>query len=408
LHDALKESGTRLTAGSARARIRSVLVIAEMALALMLLAGAGLLVRSFVSVREIDPGFNAKNLLTAFVMLPPSKYPEPRRQAAFFREVVDHIASIPGVESAAGADSAPMLSNDAGPVSIEGHEPRPGEMEIHAERPKITPDYFRAMGIRLVRGRTFTWADNESAPQVAMINEAAARQYWPNEDAMGKRVRLDDGGTAWRPVIGVVGDVRQDGLAKAARPEVYAPLPQSPVPYMVLAVRTRVAPESLVGAVRHAVKAVDKDQPLFQIQTMQQVVDDSVAGRRFQTSLLAAFAAVALGLAAIGIYGLMSYSVSQRTHEIGIRMALGGKRAEILRLVVGRGMVLAMVGVAVGIGGALLLTRFLSSLLYGVGANDPVTFLGVAVLLSAVAALASLIPAWRAARIDPMEALRYE
>ena len=408
LHDALKESGTRLTAGSARARIRSVLVIAEMALALMLLAGAGLLVRSFVSVREIDPGFNAKNLLTAFVMLPPSKYPEPRRQAAFFREVVDHIASIPGVESAAGADSAPMLSNDAGPVSIEGHEPRPGEMEIHAERPKITPDYFRAMGIRLVRGRTFTWADNENTPQVAMINEAAARQYWPNEDAMGKRVRLDDGGTAWRQVIGVVGDVRQDGLAKAARPEVYAPLPQSPVPFMVLAVRTRVAPESLVGAVRHAVKAVDKDQPLFQIQTMQQVVDDSVAGRRFQTSLLAAFAAVALGLAAIGIYGLMSYSVSQRTHEIGIRMALGGKRAEILRLVVGRGMVLAMVGVAVGIGGALLLTRFLSSLLYGVGANDPVTFLGVAVLLSAVAALASLIPAWRAARIDPMEALRYE
>jgi len=408
LHDALKETGTRLTAGSARARMRSVLVIAEMALALMLLAGAGLLVRSLVSIQEIDPGFNAKNLLTAFVMLPPSKYPEPRRQAAFFREVVDRIASIPGVESAAGADSAPMLSNDAGPVSIEGHEPRPGEMEIHAERPKITPDYFRAMGIRLVRGRIFTWADNENTPQVAMINEAAARQYWPNEDAMGKRVRLDDGGTAWRQVIGVVGDVRQDGLAKAARPEVYAPLPQSPVPFMVLAVRTRVAPESLVGAVRHAVKAVDKDQPLFQIQTMQQVVDDSVAGRRFQTSLLAAFAAVALGLAAIGIYGLMSYSVSQRTHEIGIRMALGAKRAEILRLVVGHGMLLAMVGVAVGIGGALLLTRFLSSLLYGVGANDPVTFLGVAVLLSAVAALASLIPAWRAARIDPMEALRYE
>ncbi len=408
LHDALKESGTRLTAGSTRARMRSVLVIAEMALALMLLAGAGLLVRSFVSVQEIDPGFIAKNLLTATVMLPPSKYPEPWRQAAFFREVMERIASIPGVESAGAADSAPMLSNDAGPVSIEGHQPRPGEMEIHAERPKITPDYFRAMGIRLLRGRTFTWADNESAPQVAMINEAAARQYWPNEDAMGKRVRLDDGGTAWRQVIGVVGDVRQDGLAKAGRPEVYAPLAQSPVPYMVLAVRTRVAPESLVGAVRRAVKAVDKDQPLFQIQTMQQVVDDSVSGRRFQMSLLAIFASVALGLAAIGIYGLMSYSVSQRGHEIGIRMALGAKRAEVLRLVVGQGMLLAMIGVALGIGGALLLTRFLSGLLYGVGANDPVTFFGVAVLLSAVAALASFIPAWRAARIDPMEALRYE
>ena len=409
LQNALKESGSRLTGSSDRARVRSSLVMAEMALALMLLAGACLLLRSFLNVEQIDPGFNAKNLLTAFVMLSPAKYPDPRSQAAFFREVMDRVASIPGVECAGGADSAPLLTNDAGTVSIEGHEARPGEQGIQAERPKITPDYFRAMGMRLVRGRTFTWADNESSLPVAMINEAAAREYWPNADAMGRRVRLEDGSApVWRQVIGIVGDVRQDGLAEAARPEVYAPLQQSPVPYLVLAVRTRVAPAALTGAIRHAVMAVDKDQPVLQIQTMQQVVSDSVAGRRFQMALMALFALLALVLAAIGVYGLMSYSVSRRTHEIGIRMALGAKREEVLRLVVGQGLLLAAGGVVLGIGGALILTRFLASLLFGVGPDDPVTFAGVSLLLVSVAAAGSLIPAWRAARIDPMEALRYE
>ena len=409
LQEELKESGTRLTAGFARARLRSVLVVTEMALALMLLTGAGLLIRSFVRVQEIDPGFNAKNLLTASIMLPHEKYPELRQQAEFFREAIERIASIPGVECAGGADSAPMLSNDAGGVSIEDHPVQRGGKDIEAERPKITPDYFRAMGIRLLRGRAFSAADNEGSLPVAIINEAAARQYWPNEDAMGKRVRLDDGSEpVWRQVIGVVGDVRQDGLVNAGRPEVYAPLAQSPVAYLVLAVRTRVDPASLATAVQHAVMAVDKEQPLFQIQTMDQVVDASTSARRFQAWLVITFAAIALGLAAIGIYGLMSYSVHQRTHEIGIRLALGAKRAEVLGLMVRQGMTLAMIGVCLGTGGALLLTRFLSSMLYGVGVNDPLTFLSVAALLSGVAVLASFIPAWRAARIDPMEALRYE
>jgi putative ABC transport system permease protein len=377
-----------------------------MALALMLLAGAGLLVRSFVRVQQVDPGFNPKNLLTAFVMLPSSKYPEPQRQALFFHEVMDRITSLPGVECAGAADSAPMLTNDTGPVSIEGHAVEP---DIQAERPKITPDYFRAMGIRLLRGRAFTWADNEGSLPVAIINESAARQYWPNEDAMGKRVKLEDGSApVWRQVIGIVGDVRQDSLVKAGRPEVYAPLLQVPVPYLVLTVRTRAEPAALAAAVRHEVMAVDKDQPLFQIQTMQQVVEDSVAGRRFQMSLLAAFGAIALGLAAIGIYGLMAYTVNQRTHEIGIRMALGAKRGDVLHLVVRHGMTLAIVGVVLGTVGALLLTRFLSGMLYGVGANDPTTLLSVATLLIGVAALASYIPARRAMRVDPMVALRYE
>lgn len=409
LQNALKESGSRLTAGFGRTRLRGVLVVTEMALALMLLTGAGLLIRSFVRVQEVDPGFNAKNLLTAFIMLPHDKYLEARRQGEFFREAVERIASIPGVECAGGADSAPMLSNDAGSVSIEGRPVRPGETDIEAERPKITPDYFRAMGMRLLRGRGFTPSDNEGSLPVAIINEAAARQYWPNEDAMGRRVRLDDGSApVWRQVIGIVGDVRQDGLIKAGRPEVYAPLAQAPVPYLVLAVRTRVDLASLTTAVRDAVMAVDKEQPLFQIQTMQKVVDDSVAGRRFQMALVALFATIALGLAAIGVYGLMSYSVQQRTHEIGIRMALGRKAGEVLALVVRQGMALAITGVVVGTGGALLLTRFLSSMLYGVGVNDPLTFLSVAALLSGVAALASFIPAWRAMKVDPMVALRYE
>jgi putative ABC transport system permease protein len=409
LQDSVKESGGRLTIGATRARARSVLVIAEMALALMLLAGAGLLVRSFVRVQQVDPGFNPKNLLTAFVILPPSKYPEPWRQAQFFHELTDRIASLPEVECAGAADSAPMLTNDTGPVSIEGHPVGPDEAEIQAERPKITPDYFRAMGIRFLRGRTFTWADNEGSLPVAIINESAARQYWPNEDAMGKRVKLEDGSApVWREVIGIVGNVRQDSLAEAGRPEVYAPLLQVPVPYVALVVRTRAEPTALTAAVRHAVMEADRDQPLFRIQTMQQVVEDSVAGRRFQMSLLGAFAAIALGLAAIGIYGLMSFTVNQRTHEIGIRMALGAKREDVLNLVVRHGMMLAIAGVALGTGGALLLTRFLSSMLYGVGVNDPPTLLSVATLLVGVAALASYIPARRATRVDPMVALRYE
>ena len=405
----LKESCNRLTSGATRARARNVLVVAEMALALMLLAGAGLLVRSFVRVQQVDPGFNAKNVLTAFVMLPPSKYPEPRRQAQFFYEVMERIASLPGVECAGAADSAPMLTNDTGPVSIEGHPVVRDEEKIETERPKITPDYFRAMGIPLLRGRTFTWADSESSLPVAIINEAAARQYWPSEDAMGKRVKLEDGSApVWRQIVGIVGDVREDGLVKAGRPEVYAPLLQAPVPYMALIVRTRTQPAALTAAVRQAVMAVDKDQPLFQVETMQQVVHDSVAGRRFQMALLAVFAALALGLAAIGIYGLMSYTVNQRTHEIGIRMALGAKREDVLHLVVRHGMMLAIAGVVVGTVGALLLTRFLSGMLYGVGVNDLTTLLSVATLLIGVAALASYIPARRATRVDPMVALRYE
>jgi len=409
LQVALRESGARLTSGPVRARSRGILVVAEMAMALMLLAGAGLLIRSFLRVQEVDPGFNAKNLLTAFVMLPHDKYPEPRQQGEFFREAMERIASIPAVECVGGSDSAPMLSNDTGPVSIDGHAAQSGEAAVQAERPKITPDYFRAMGIRLVRGRTFTASDNENSQPVAMINEAAARQYWPGEDAIGKRVRLDDGSApVWREVVGIVGDVRQDGLVKTGRPEVYAPLAQAPVPYLVLAVRTRVDPASLTAAVRHAVMGVDKEQPLFQIQTMQQVVEGSMAGRRFQMWVVALFAAIALGLAAIGIYGLMSYLVNQRKHEIGIRMALGARRAEVLGQVVREGMELALTGAAIGMGGALLLTRFLSGMLYGVATNDPLTIVTVAALLSGVAALASFIPAWSAARIDPMEALRYE
>ena len=411
LHDTLKESGSRSTMGVGRGRTRSVLVVAEMALALMLLISAGLLIRSFLRLEDVDLGFSPDRALTAMILLPRSKYTEPHKQAAFFKAVVDRIEALPGVDSAGGSESVPLVSNNSGGVRIEGRpEPRPGGLWIQAERAKITPDYFRAMGIRLLRGRTFTWADNENALAVAIIDEAAAQLYWPNEDPIGKQLSVDEDPRhlVWRQVVGIVRTVRHDGLQSKPRPGVYIPLLQSPTPFMIVAVRTRVDPGTLSAAIRREVMGVDKDQPIFHIQTMEQVVSDSVANRRFQMTLLAIFAALALCLAAIGIYGVISYSVSQRTHEIGIRVALGAEQHDVLKLVVGQGMLLTLTGIAIGLLGAFAVTRALSSLLYGIRPIDPVTFAAVSLLLAIVALLASYIPARRATKVDPMVALRYE
>jgi len=314
----------------------------------------------------------------------------------------------------AAADSVPLLTNDTGSVSVEGHpEPTPGGVWIQAERPKITPGYFRAMGIPLLRGRTFTWADNETSLRVAIVSEAAARLYWPNEDPIGKRVSVDEGDESegrimWRQVIGVVGDVRQDGLADKIRPSVYTPVSQLPVPFAALVVKSRTDPRTLADPVRRQVMVVDKDQPLFSLQAMQEVVADSVSNRAFQTVLLSLFAAVAMTLATIGIYGVMSHSTAQRTREIGVRMALGAQKRDTLRLVVSQGMFLALLGVSIGVIGALALTRFMSSLLYGVKPTDPMTFIGVSLVLAAVSLVASYVPARRATKVDPLVALRHE
>lgn len=413
LNEALKQSGPSRRLGSG-IPIRRVVVVTEMALALMLLIGAGLLIRSFARLSNVELGFNPQNVLTAMTMLPESRYSAPNRQAAFFKEAIRRIEALPGVESVAAADSVPLLTNDTGSVSVEGRpEPKLGGVWIQAERPKITPGYFRAMGIPLLRGRTFTWADNETSLPVAIVSEAAARLYWPNEDAIGKRVSVDEddeseGRIVWRQVIGVVGDVRQDGLADKVRPSVYTPFSQLPTPFAALIVKCRIDPGSLADPLRRQLMVVDKDQPLFSIQPMPEVVADSVSNRAFQTVLLSLFAAVAMTLAAIGIYGVMSHSAAQQTREIGIRMALGAQKRDTLRLVVSQGMFLALLGVSIGVIAALALTRFMSSLLYGVKPTDPMTFIGVSLVLAAVSLVASYVPARRAAKVDPMVALRYE
>ena len=412
LNEALKESGIRAPAGSRRGRTRSLLVITEMALALMLLIGAGLLIQSFVRLQKVDPGFNPRRILTASIMLPPSKYTEPRRQAAFFKEVVGRIESLPGVEAVGGASAVPFTgTNNAGYFSVEGRKaPRSSPALIDAEQPKITPDYFRAMGIPLLRGRVFTWADNENSLEVTVVSESLVQLYWPHEDPIGKRLSINNrnGQPVWRQIVGIVKDVKHDGLTKQARPVIYVPLLQYPFPFTVMAVRTRTDPDNLSAAIRREVMAVDSEQPIFKVKTMERFISDSISGSRFQTQLLAVFAAVALVLAAVGIYGVMGYTVSQRTHEIGIRVALGARQRDVLKMVVKQGMELALTGTVIGLAGAVSLTRLMKGLLFGVNATDPLTFGGIALMLMIIALLACYIPARRAAKVDPLVALRSE
>jgi putative ABC transport system permease protein len=412
LNETLKESGTRAPVGSGRGRTRSLLVIAQMALALMLLISAGLLIQSFVRLQKVDPGFNPRGVLTAYLMLPPARYFEPRLQAAFFKEVIDRIEALPGVEAVGGASVVPLTgSNDAGYFSVEGRPwPGPGEPVIEAEQPKITPEYFRAMGIPVLRGRAFTWADNENSPEVAVVSEDLVRRYWPDEDPIGKRLSVNNrsGQPVWRQVVGVVKDVKHDGLTNQVRPAIYVPVSQLTSPGAILAVRTRTDPTSLFAAIRRAVTAVDSEQPVFKLNTMERSISDSVSQRRFQMQVLTVFAAVALTLAAVGIYGVMAYTVSRRTHEIGIRVALGARQRDVLRMVVEQGMGLALIGIVIGLAGALALTRLMKGLLFEVSATDPKTFAGIVSILIIVALLACYLPARRAAKVDPMIALRCE
>ncbi|MDQ3803874.1 MAG: ABC transporter permease [Acidobacteriota bacterium] len=417
LNETLKEGGRDSAAGSRGNRIRALLVVAEVAVSLVLLIGAGLLINSFLRLRNVDPGFRADNLLTMSIELPQQKYPDPARRAAFYTELVSRIEALPGVKSAAVTNWIPLVfQGDSIGFSIEGRpDPAPGQ----GRRPTVVtrvvhPHYFRTMGIQLLRGREFGEQDRVESPTVAVISETMARRHWPGEDPTGKRITPGPATSTdpddWVTIVGVVKDVRQFELGAEPKPQMYVSYAQgwSFFAPRHLVVSTAVEPLSLAATVRKTVWEIDKDQPVSDIRTMEEVLSESLARQRFSMLLLGIFAAVALALAAVGIYGVMSYAVAQRTHEIGIRMALGAQRGDVLKLAVGQGLKLVLIGVALGLAAAFALTRVMASLLFGVSATDPATLVTISLVLIGVAVLASYIPARRAAKVDPMIALRYE
>jgi putative ABC transport system permease protein len=411
LNEALKESGGRATGGLQRSRLRNLLVITEVALALVLLICAGLMIKSFARLQQVNPGFEPKNLLTMNISLPRQKYKEDQQSNVFYDQLFERLRAVPGVESVGGIDPLPLSdSNTTTGILIEG-----GPVLAVADRPEVgqrtvTPAYFQAMRIPVLKGRAFTEQDRSDTPRALIVNEALARRYWPNEEAIGKRLGFEDDAAKqyWWEIVGVVGNVKHERLDAEAKPEVYFPYQQSPANFMTLVIRTTSDPSNMIAAVRDQVLAIDRDQPVFDIKTMDQRLAKAVSQSRFIMLLLGVFSALALVLAAVGIYGVMAYTVTQRTHEIGIRMALGAQASDVLRMIVRQGMILALIGVLIGLAASFALTRLMSSLLYGVTATDPLTFVGVALVLSLVALLASFIPARRATRVDPIVALRYE
>jgi len=417
---ALKEGGAQ--AAQAMGRGRGLLVVAEVALALVLLIGAGLMIRSFARLQQVEPGFDPRNVLTFDINLPESKYQRPQA-AQFYERLLERLAAAPGVVAAGAVEYLPLSGIDGNTgLLIEGRpEPAPSG-RIFAHNRVVTPDYFRALGMRLRQGRAFTAADNDKAPRVAVINETLARRYWPGENPIGKRAALDfeamrfypdrapdfDLALGLREIVGIVADVKHRGLAGETVPEFYAPLAQRPARNLTVVVRTAADPAGLLDVARNEVRALDKDQPIANASTMSEWLAASVAQPRFNFLLLTAFAAIALLLAALGIYGVMAWTVTQRTREIGIRLALGAQSGDVLRLVIKQGMKLALMGVVIGLAAAFALTRLMTSLLYDVSAADPVTFAVIALLLTLIALLACWIPARRATKVDPLVALRHE
>ncbi|HEX5736619.1 MAG TPA: ABC transporter permease [Blastocatellia bacterium] len=405
----LKE-GKGTDAASGGKAVRNTLVVVEVALALMLLIGAGLLIKSFAKLLNVDPGFNPSNVLTLQLNLPRTRYPEGQHVAAFYADLIGRVKNLPGVESVAAASSLPLGGpNTDASFFVEGRPaPSPGE-EPAAWYSLVTADYFRTMGMRMVSGRAFDERDHTKSPQVIVINETMARRYWPGEDPVGKRVITGSiNNPNRREVVGVIADVKHFGIDADARPTMYFSHAQIPARLMTLTVRTNAEPTSLATAVRSQVSDIDKELAVSNISSMQERVATSIAPSRLIMLLLGLFAGLALLLAAVGIYSVIAYGVTQRTREIGIRMALGAQAVDVLKLIVGQGMTLALIGVAIGLGLAVALTRFMQGLLYEVDAFDPVTFAAISLLLVGVALLACYIPARRAAKVDPMVALRYE
>ena len=411
LNESLKEGGRGSTGGAKGKRARHALVISEVALSMVLLVGAGLLIRSFTLLQQVDPGLNVDGLITFNISLPRARYPESAQVTNFYDRALERIRALPGVESAAATSALPLGGGGfyLGRVFLgETHPEPPAGPDYPAQWNTISNDYFRVLGTPLLRGRAFDERDTSASIPVTIINETMARRMFPNQDPIGQRIRSWRDENILREIVGVVSDVRYFGRDDELRPLVYVPLTQDTNRALMLAVRTTGEPPQLIGSLREAIWSLDGNLAVADAQTMRQILDESVARPRFNMMLLGIFAAVAMILAAIGLYGILAYAVAQRTHEIGIRIALGAGRRDVLRLVVGQGLKLALAGLGIGLVAAFALTRVMSSLLYGISATDPLTFIGVALLLAAVALLASYIPARRATKVDPMIALRYE
>jgi putative ABC transport system permease protein len=423
LNNSLKEGGRGTTGG--RHFVRNLLVVAEVSFALMLLIMAGLTIKSFQRLLNINLGFRTENVLTMRLTLPQARY-NPEQAAPFYQQLLDQIKALPGVQSAGAVTILPLSGSYSSGTTVvedtsagEGLQRFNGHPFLEADRRNVTPGYFDSLGVTLLKGRLITEADDQKAPRVAVVDEKFARRFWPDGNAVGKRVAV--GGTRdnmqWGEIVGVISHIRHYGTNKEGqdrayfpegREQIYFPLAQNPSRTMYLAISTATDPTSLINPVRNAVLAMDKDLPVYEVKTMEQLVSKSVANPRLNVVLMSIFAAVALILSAVGIYGVMSYSVTQRTHEIGIRMALGATPSDVLRLVVGQGLALTGVGVGIGLASAFFLTRLMSTLLFGVSTTDPGTFVVIALVLAAVAFVACFIPARRATRVDPMVALRYE
>lgn len=410
LNETLKEGGRSLV-GSGNHRLRSALVVTELALSLVLLIGAGLLIRSFIRVQQVEPGFSPHNVLSMRLSVGGTAYEKMPKRLVFYQQLWDRIRQLPGVESAGGVSVLPLSGSLSwGNISIEGYVPEAGQSMIQADRRFATVGYFETMKIPLIAGRFFSEQDTPDSLKVAIVDENLARTYWPGEDPLGKRLKggSPDSKNPWLTVIGVVASVKQYALDSDSRVTFYTPHRQSPAGTLYAIVRTSADPRGIAASVAGVAREMDPNVPIYDVKIMSERLSESLARRRFAMLALGVFAMVAMVLAAVGIYGVMSYSVTQRTREIGIRVALGAQTKGVLTLIVGQGMLMAGVGVAIGLAGAVAATRVMTSLLFGVSATDPVTFGGLALLLAAVAFFACYVPARRATKVDPMVALRHE
>ena len=410
LNATLKEGGKSSRSGLDRYHLRSVLVVAEVAMSLVLLIGAGLMIQSFLKLQEVKPGFDAENLLVVPITLPESTYPDPNHRATIFQQIVQRVGMLSGVQSVGASSIPPLSGRDRGSgFAVEGRPPMLRGEKLFGFLREITPNYFSTMRIPVVKGREFNDADRVNTLWVAMINETAARSYFPNEDPLGKRVTFNPGPNAvWYTIVGVAGDVRHAGVAANPQPEFYGPYLQDPVPSMTLLIRTNADPSNLITAVRSEIRSANKDVPVADLRTMEQFIAESIARVRTTLLFLGLFATVALVLAVFGIYAFMSYTVSQRTYELGLRMALGAQQSQVLKLILGQGMKLVIIGIVVGLLAAIGLSQVMSSLLFGIGAFDIPTFIAIAILLCVVALAASFFPALRATKVDPIIALRVD